>query len=317
MYGYRDKMVFCKYHPHKRCEHFCEFHTVLLCSICLREKHRNCKIAEDYEFKSFYGKKIRDVGSEIETEQNALLENTDSIAHALDTGLTRLGNYRKELDEVINRMNDMKSEVDHHRHEIRSTSQALSDIERSVSTASELKECKKLFSSVEIEKGKFERRQHKVLQIPTRFRDEVSNSIASLQKKLKSIRSGLTSQLGSIQLKQQYGGSPLPNKGNSSVSPYFDVRQKYITRHSENNSRLMYMDMGGRDSRKSVQDDGRFSRESRLKMAVKLPQIQSRSTRNLQPLHNSPSPNMKQAPLIKFTSYRPPSRPTDIRWHLT
>ncbi|XP_053385756.1 uncharacterized protein LOC128550545 [Mercenaria mercenaria] len=283
MYGYRDKMVFCKLHPHKRCEHFCEFHTVLLCSICLREKHRNCKILEDHEFKSFYGQKVRDAGKEIETEKHALLENTDGIAHALETGITRLGSYRKELDEVINRMADMRNEVDHQRHEIRNTSQALSDIERSVSTANELKDCKKLFASVDTEKEKFERRQQKVLQMPSRFRDDITNSISNLQRKLKNIRSSLATQLNSVHLKQQYAGSPIPNKDKYQSLPYFDIREKNINKHSID-TRFMYLDKGGRDSRRSVLDDGRQSRQSRLKLSLKLPQLLSRPSRHDQQL---------------------------------
>lgn len=311
MYGYRDKMVFCKLHPHKRCEHFCEVHTVLLCSICLRERHRDCKVVEDYEFRSFYGRKIREASSEIETEKHALLENTNSVAHALDTGITRLSNYRKELDEVINRLNSMKGEVDYHRHDIKMTSQAFSDIERSVSTSTELRQCKKLFASVDEEKGKFERRKEKVLLMPGRFRDEVTNSMKGLQKNVKSIRTVFSTELGTIQQKQLYGGSPIPKERSTQNSPYFNMNEKHMNR------RPVMLEKHGRTSRRSVLDDGRFSQQSRSRLSVNLPKIQSKSPRNLPAMPHLPYRQPRNIPMAKFTSYRPPSRPVDIHWLFT
>lgn len=306
MYGYRGKMVFCKIHPHKRCEHFCELHTVLLCSICLRERHRNCKVVEDYEYRSFYGGKIREARSEIETEKQVLLENTNSVAYALDTGITRLSNYRKELDEVINRLNAMKGEVDNNRHDIKMTSQAFSDIERSVSTSTELRQCKKLLASVDEEKGKFERRKQKVLLMPDRFRDEVTNSMKGLQKRVKSIRTVFSTELGTIQQKQLYGGSPIPKERSTQNSPYFNITEKHMNRHM--------LDKHGRTSRRSMLDDGRFSQQSRSRLSLNIPQLQSRSPRNPPPMPRLPFRQSRNIPMVKFTSYRPPSRPVDIHW---
>lgn len=295
MYGYRDKTVFCKFHPHKRCEHFCEDHASLLCSICLREKHRYCKIVEDHEFKSFYGRKIRHASEDIESDKNIMLRNTDGVAHALDTGITRLVHYRKELDEVINRMNSMKAEVQYQREDIRRTTQAFIDLERSMATATELKQCKQFYSSVDGEKHKFWRRQDKVIQMPPRFKEEISISILNLQKKLKNIGSGLTGELETINERQQYE-SPIPADSVSPNASYFDVKEKRV---NTRNSMYTFIDKDGRQSRRSLQDDGRNSKRRQLKINIKIP--------------NSRIKKEKYLPPIKFPSLRPKSE----NWHLT
>lgn len=230
MYGFVGKMVFCKFHPHKRCEHFCEEHTVLLCSICLREKHRACTIADEREFKDFYARKIRDAGRVIEDEKNDIIDKTDGVVHALDTGIVRLAKYQKDVDGVLKRLHEMKNEVEHQRNGIRFTSQSLRDIERSLTTANELKQCKQLYSDVDIERIKFERKQQKIVLTPGRFHDEIKIHFNGLTKKLKTIRNDvhleLTASQEKLQLKQN-DSVVKPFKEFSYNPPYMNISKKY------------------------------------------------------------------------------------------
>ena len=57
----RLKKAFCRVHPTRKCEYFCRDHRVLMCGLCLKDKHRDCVVADDTEFKNYYAKKIKDV----------------------------------------------------------------------------------------------------------------------------------------------------------------------------------------------------------------------------------------------------------------
>ncbi|KAL4217091.1 hypothetical protein ACF0H5_023547 [Mactra antiquata] len=224
-----------------------------------------------------------------------MLKNTDGVAHALDTGITRMVHYRKEIDDVINRMNSMKTEVQHQREDIRRTAQTFNDLERSMATATELKQCKQYYASVDGEKGRFFRRQEKVVNMSPRFKDEISNAIQHLQKKLKSIRQGLNDELEMIHQRQQFE-SPLPTDRSSPNGSYLDVKEKRVNTRA---SMFPLFDKEGRLSRISQPDEGRTSRRRQLKMNSKLPGIRAKQQKYLPP--------------IKFPNYRPRSE----NWHLT
>lgn len=252
MNRYRTKKVFCKFHPHKRCEHFCRDHKALLCSVCLREKHRDCQVADDHEFKNYYGKKIHDARLAIETEKNEIVSKTHTIVSTIDGGIARLEKFKKDLDTAIGRMNDMKAEVETQRNEIRRTSQSLQEIERSLSTAYDLRTCQQCYGDIDIERIKFERKQKKMFQIPNRLNEDVTATISSLMKKLKSIRNGLNSQLSSSKLTQQYGNTRSFKEMTSSNLPYFDLQEKVLSRRSRSfRHEPNYV-------RWPVQDDGRL-----------------------------------------------------------
>lgn len=232
MNRYRTKKVFCKFHPHKRCEHFCRDHKALLCSVCLREKHRDCHVADDHEFKTYYGKKIHDARMTIEAEKNEMISKSHNVVSVLDAGIMRLEKYRKDLDTAISRMSDMKAEVEIQRNEIRRTSESLQDIERSLATAYDLRTCQQCYGEIDIERAKFERKQKKMVQMPNRLNEDVTASIALLQRKLKSIRNGITSGLTTNQLSPQYGNPRSFKEMTSTNLPYFDLQEKVLSKRS-------------------------------------------------------------------------------------
>lgn len=264
MNRYRTKKVFCKFHPHKRCEHFCRDHKALLCSVCLRDKHRDCQVADDHEFKNYYGKKIHEARLAIETEKNEIIAKTHTVVAALDAGVARLEKYRKDLDSVIGRISDMKAEVEMQRNDIRKTSQSLQEIERSLATAYDLRTCQQCYGDIDIERIKFERKQRKMLQIPNRLNEDVTATISVLQKKLKSIRNGINSQLSSSKLTQQFGNTRSYKEMTSSYLPYFDLQEKVLSRRS----RSFRKDPNF--ARWPVQDDGRIDHRYKNK-TVRLP----------------------------------------------
>ena len=90
----RTKKVFCKFHLDRKCEHFCRDHQVLLCSYCLRDKHRDCQVADEHDFKSYYGKKIKEVKCLVETEKNELVSQTHNVISAIDAGIARLEKHK-------------------------------------------------------------------------------------------------------------------------------------------------------------------------------------------------------------------------------
>lgn len=268
MNRYRTKKVFCKFHPHKRCEHFCRDHKVLLCSVCLRDKHRDCQVADDHEFKNYYGRKIHEARQAIETEKNEIVSKTHTIVSALDAGIARLEKYRKDLDNAISHMSDMKTEVEIQRNDLRSTTQALQEIERSLATAYDLRTCQQCFGDIDLERIKFERKQRKIYQIPNRLNEDIVATIAVLQKKLKSIRNGVTSQLSSSKITQQYSNSRSFREMTSTSLPYFDLQEKVLNRRK---SRSFKREPNY--AKWPVSDDGRYDSYKARRPTVRFPNL--------------------------------------------
>jgi hypothetical protein len=230
----------------------------------LREKHRDCQVADDHEFKNYYGKKIHEARVAIEAEKNEIISKTHNVVAALDSGIARLEKYRKDLDFAINRMSDMKVEVENQRNDIRKTSQSLQEIERSVTTAYDLRACQQCYGDIDIERIKFERKQRKMFQIPARLNEDVTATILVLQRKLKSIRNGINSQLSSSQLTPNFGNPRSYKEMTSSYLPYFDLQEKTLTRRSRSFRKEPHF------VRWPVQDDGRMDHRYKGK-SVRLP----------------------------------------------
>ncbi|XP_052236005.1 uncharacterized protein LOC127847847 isoform X2 [Dreissena polymorpha] len=209
MYGRpRVKKVFCKYHQNKKCEYFCRDHKVLLCGTCLRDKHRDCQIGDDHEYKNYYGKKIRE----------------------------------KDIDLVIERIGDMKYDVGIHKSEIERTTNALQEIDRQMTNAYDLRTCQQCYADIDLEKVKFERKQRKLYQVPTRLNDDVTASIHSLQRRLKNIKNGINSQLSSTKLAQYYPNARSFKEPTTPYLPYFELENKVTHKkpkdHARNQGRL-------------------------------------------------------------------------------
>ncbi|KAH3747691.1 uncharacterized protein LOC127847847 isoform X1 [Dreissena polymorpha] len=243
MYGRpRVKKVFCKYHQNKKCEYFCRDHKVLLCGTCLRDKHRDCQIGDDHEYKNYYGKKIREVKVMIEANRNELVSQTHTVISALDSGISKLEKFKKDIDLVIERIGDMKYDVGIHKSEIERTTNALQEIDRQMTNAYDLRTCQQCYADIDLEKVKFERKQRKLYQVPTRLNDDVTASIHSLQRRLKNIKNGINSQLSSTKLAQYYPNARSFKEPTTPYLPYFELENKVTHKkpkdHARNQGRL-------------------------------------------------------------------------------
>jgi len=310
MYGFLGSMVFCRFHPHKRCEHFCEEHRVQLCSICLREKHRTCPVSDENSYKDFYGKLVRDATHVIEDRKNDLIGRTDGVVHALDTGISRLGRFRRDVDDVVRRLHEMKEEVEGQRAGVRQTSQSLRDIERSLTTATELRQCKQCFNDIDIERLKFERKQKKVIQTPGRFEDEAKIHFTELTKTLKSIKHDLDAELSASRARLQIPGVDVsrPVRELSNFSPFMDITKKFAKVRANRGRVSMAASFppDGRTFRRTrLGDDGRYT-QYKYEKRVKLPAL---------PGITQKSPPNDRRTVIKFTGYGPKS--ANGSWHMT
>lgn len=309
MYGFKAKMVFCKLHPHKKCEHFCEDHITLLCNICLREKHRVCAILDESEMKPYFGKKIREAIQEIEAEKNEILKKTKGVVSSLDLSIIRLKKYRNRVDEILARLNEMKDEVDNQRSDVRRTTESLKDIERSLATASELKHCKQCLTDIDIERIKFERKQHKILKTPLRFTDELKISFGELSKNVKTMRNEIKSEFSDCKAELEFKSrnNEVNLKDLSQNPPYMDIRQKYAKLRAPRRRLALQTPVTSRGmsqlKSRSLQDDGRLAYTS-FERHIRLPSI-------------TESKAHKSQPVIKFQSYRRNNSPDDSQWHMT
>ena len=51
-------------------------------------------MADEHDFKSYYGKKIKEVKCLVETEKNELVSQTHNVISAIDAGIARLEKHK-------------------------------------------------------------------------------------------------------------------------------------------------------------------------------------------------------------------------------
>lgn len=255
--------------------------------------------------KVFYGKRIRDANQLIESEKSDTLAKTKGVIVALDTGIVRLKKLRRDVDDVIARLHEMKDEVDAQRTDIRKTSQSLRDIERSLVTASELKQCKQCYTDLDIERIKFERKQQKIFKVPGRFSEEISLEIAGLKKKVKSIQTDIDSQFAEskvkLEIKARDANKSLRDLGQN--PPYMDIKRKYAKVRAPRKKLLMLPSAVGQGQvmRRQLQADGRMVYVP-YERQVRLPAISER-------------PGKKH--LVQFTNAQAERSSDEQSWHIT
>lgn len=254
MHGHKSRMVSCTFHPYKKCEHFCQDHIMLICNICLRKKHRSCRIVDESLMKFSYEEKIREANEALNVQINETIPKTQSMSAVLDIGINRLKKYNRDIDDVIVRLHEMKDNVEAQRKDIRKTMSAISDIDRSLKTATEHKQCKKCYEDIDIERIKFERKQQKVLKTPKRLNENIKIAFGRLSKEVKSMRNDVQSQF--IESKKMMDikshvcvstyREPVPN------APYMMIRKKYALVRAPRLRRIATIGKRGDDGRESL-----------------------------------------------------------------
>ena len=288
MFGFKGNAVFCPLHPYKKCAHFCQDHSVLLCTICLRNKHRGCNIADPSAMTTFYSRQIQTGRDVIHSEVTETLPQTQAVLVALDNGITRLKQYNQHIDTVLIRLHELKDEVEAQRKDVGKSVSSLKYVERSMASATELQQCKQCFCDIDIERIKFERKQQRILKTPVRVNGDIKLEFDGLTKEVKSIRKDVKSQILACVTHtdvnfQKYGLSKTVREAYNN-QPYMMIRKKY-TQHRK---RLPMI--------KKRSDDGRETFVPPVKY-IRLPSIVD---------NTHPQPHA----VIQFSE-------DDSQWHLT
>ncbi|WAR10457.1 hypothetical protein MAR_035533 [Mya arenaria] len=178
----------------------------------------------------------------LDADRGDLVAQTSAIIAALDAGIGRLEKFKKDVDVVVDRLEDMKDDVGGHRQDLQRTSDTLGEIERQLVNAYDLRTCQQCYADVDLEKARFQRKERKIVQVPSRLNEEVDATMNALQRRLKSIRNGVGSQLSSTKLVRGNSRSFREPAGASSLFPYMDVEHRVTLKrpkdHTRNDGRL-------------------------------------------------------------------------------
>ena len=95
-----------------------------------------------------------------------------------------------------------------------------------------------------------------LLQLPPRLSEEFDASLLSLQRKLKSISNGITSQVSSSKL--QYGNTRSYREPDKCYLPFLDLHHKVVSKRPRNHSRR-----DGRLSEWPTSNERRYDRDAK------------------------------------------------------